>query len=82
MLFWYDLTMKLKSAKDFSREFFEMNPTALSLTGLFEALPTAFFYAKDVQSRFVKVNHAFMLSHGVSNEDDIIGKTDRDFSPP
>lgn len=76
------MTMLIRSAVDFSRKFFELNPTALSLIDLFEALPTAFFYVKDLESRFVKVNRAFMLSHGVSVEDDIIGKTDRDFSPP
>lgn len=30
----------------------------------------------------MKVNRAFMHSHGVHSEEEIIGKTDRDFSPP
>jgi AraC-like DNA-binding protein len=49
---------------------------------LFESLPSALFYSKDTESRFVRVNRAFLLSHGVDSDDEILGKSDRDFSPP
>lgn len=66
----------------FQKAFFERNPGAFSVMELFEALPNAFFFAKDTESRFVWVNRAFMGSHGVSRMEEIIGRSDRDFSPP
>jgi PAS domain S-box-containing protein len=66
----------------FQEEFFERNPNAASVMGLFEFLPEAHFYAKDLRSRFVKVNTAFLERHGVKREEEVLGKSDRDFHPP
>lgn len=66
----------------FQKAFFGRCPMAESVMELFEHLPHAYFYAKDEDSRFVKVNHAFRENHGVSRDADILGKTDRDFHPP
>ncbi len=49
---------------------------------LFDALPEAYFFAKDRDSRFVKVNHLFLENHGLDTEAQALGKTDRDFHPP
>lgn len=49
---------------------------------LFDYLPGAFFYVKDIQSRFVHLNHANQAIYGVSDEESLLGKTDRDFHPP
>ncbi len=49
---------------------------------LFDALPQTYFYAKDCESRFVKVNHLFVENHGLNSESEAIGKSDRDFHPP
>ena len=67
---------------EFQQAFFERHPGAASVMELFEAIPNVLFYAKDTASRFVRVNAAFMESHGVSRAGDILGRTDRDFSPP
>ena len=49
---------------------------------LFDWLPQIYFYAKDCDSRFVKVNQPFLENHGLDHESQAIGKTDRDFHPP
>lgn len=67
---------------EFQREFFGRFPGAFSVMELFESLPDAFFYAKDRESRFIRVNAAFRASHGASSDEEILGRTDRDFSPP
>jgi len=53
-----------------------------SVIGLFDHLPQTYFYAKDLESRFVKVNQMFLDNHGLSEEAEAIGRTDRDFHPP
>lgn len=69
-------------AKQFQSEFFQRLPLADSVMRLFDALPHTYFYAKDRESRFVKVNHPFLENHGLSREEEALGKTDRDFHPP
>jgi len=66
----------------FQQAFFARCPMAESVMGLFEHLPQAYFYAKDEQSRFVRVNHAFRENHGVLRDEQILGRTDHDFHPP
>ena len=74
--------MRPSSPERFQREFFTRNPGALTVMDLFENIPNAAFYAKDTESRFVRVNHTFLLVHGALSEMEILGCTDRDFSPP
>ena len=49
---------------------------------LFDALPLVVFYAKDTQSRYVRVNAASLAQHGVGSEAEMLGRDDRDFHPP
>ena len=49
---------------------------------LFECIPNLSFYAKDTESRFTRVNQAFILTHGASSEEQILGRSDRDFHAP
>jgi AraC-like DNA-binding protein len=79
---WYNLTMTSSFPVDFQRQFFDKRPQAESLMALFDSLPHTYFYAKDVQSRFIRVNHLFLENHGLSNESEAIGKNDHDFHPP
>jgi AraC-like DNA-binding protein len=67
---------------DFQKRFFARSPQAESIMRLFDGLPQTYFYAKDLESRFVKVNHLFLENHGLSSEIQAIGKSDRDFHPP
>jgi AraC-like DNA-binding protein len=74
--------MAQEHPSDFRREFFSRLPHIEAIMRLFESLPHTYFYAKDSQSRFVKVNHLFLENHGLSSESEAIGKSDRDFHPP
>ncbi len=49
---------------------------------LFDSLPEIAFYAKDTQSRYVRVNPAAMVAHGASAEAEMLGLDDRAFHPP
>ena len=79
---WYVLTMPTFDANAFQQAFFNRCPTAESVIRLFDSLPQTYFYAKDRQGRFVRVNQLFLENHGLSTESEAIGKTDRDFHPP
>jgi AraC-like DNA-binding protein len=67
---------------EFQALFFRRYPLAEAVMRLFDSLPQTFFYAKDCHSRFVKVNQPFLENHGLTQESQAIGKTDRDFHPP
>ena len=69
-------------AKQFQQTFFACNPLAESVISLFDSLPQTYFYAKDTESRFVRVNRLFLENHGLIDEAEAIGKTDYDFHPP
>jgi AraC-like DNA-binding protein len=81
-VFWYILTMSESSSDSFRRDFLRRRPLAESVLTLFESLPQTYFYAKDRDSRFVMVNQLFLDNHGLEDERQAIGKTDRDFHPP
>ncbi|QDU97972.1 AraC family transcriptional regulator [Lignipirellula cremea] len=74
--------MDKKAIRAFQTDFFRRHPLAESVLALFDSLPHTYFYAKDLASRFVRVNQAFLENHGLEQESQAIGKTDRDFHPP
>lgn len=76
---WYYMRMALFDT--FRRRFFQQlgNPWDLSL--LFDYLPDTYFYAKNLREQFVAVNQALATLVGVASPDEMIGKTDHDFSP-
>lgn len=49
---------------------------------LFDALPEVHLFVKDRESRFVRVNEAWLALHGCRSAAEAIGKTDHDFHPP
>jgi AraC-like DNA-binding protein len=69
-------------SETFQAAFFQCCPMAESVIRLFDNLPQTYFYAKDLQGRFVKVNQMFLDNHGLTDESEAIGRTDRDFHPP
>ncbi len=79
---WYILTMPHSSSQSFQNDFLQGQPLADAVMRLFDALPQTYFYAKDRESRFVKVNPQFLENHGLEDESQALGKTDRDFHPP
>lgn len=70
------------SPSNFQTDFFNRNPLAKSVIALFDSLPQTYFYAKDTDSRFVKVNRQFLENHGLNDESEALGKTDHNFHPP
>ncbi|EAQ78955.1 AraC family transcriptional regulator [Blastopirellula marina] len=66
----------------FQADFFRQSLQAESVIALFDSLPQTYFYLKDRQGRFVKVNQLFLDNHDLKDESEAIGKTDRDFHPP
>ncbi len=77
------LTDTRKTGREFREAFFRKHPTAESVIGLFDHLPSVYFYAKDTKHRYVGINlptltHVFGLAH----KDELLGKTDSEFQPP
>ena len=63
--------------------FFAKSPDAHSLIQLFEYLPSALFYAKDAQHRYVAINRRTLTEvFGLEDVGDLLGRTDLDFQPP
>ena len=52
------------------------------LEGLFRNTPDLAFFVKDIGGRFIMVNKAFLDMFGLKNEEDVLGSTDYDLSPP
>jgi AraC-like DNA-binding protein len=75
--------MAVSANQKASREFFSRFPCAGSITRLFEHLPGAYFYAKDVHHRYIGVNRATLTDvFGLDDELDLLGRTDSEFQPP
>lgn len=74
--------MSESDPRAFQAAFFARHVLAESVIALFDWLPQTYFYAKDRDSRFIKVNQQFLENHGLTDETEAIGKSDRDFHPP
>ena len=69
--------------QEFQNAYFERNPNAYGVMELFEYLPAVYFYAKDEQSRYVRVSQAVLTTiFRRQREEDVLGRTDREFQPP
>ncbi len=67
----------------FRRAFFARHPGAESVFELFEYLPSAYFYAKDAEHRYIGVNRATLKDvFGLADATELFGKTDASFQPP
>ncbi|MCW1925088.1 AraC family transcriptional regulator [Luteolibacter arcticus] len=66
----------------FQTAYFDRHPGAWSVLELFDALPHVSFYAKDKESRYVRVNRLSLETHGMTDEREMLGRSDRDFHPP
>lgn len=71
-----------RSGKAFQQGFFERFPELWPLMELFEHAPGLYFYAKDDESRFVRMNRANLTVYGLNDEESLLGRSDRDFHPP
>jgi PAS domain S-box-containing protein len=78
---WYYMRMVNSRIDALRRRFFQRlgNPWDLGL--LFDYLPDTYFYAKNVRGQFVMVNQALASLLGNTSSDEMLGKTDHDYSP-
>lgn len=65
----------------FQKEFFSKLGPGLHLGKIFEQMPEVYYFAKDVQSRFVDANQNVVRMAGCQHLDEMIGRTDFDFHP-
>lgn len=68
--------------REYQQEFFTRMGEPQNLAGLFDYLPDVYFYLKDEESRFIKVNEPMLRSHGMTHESEMLGKNDFDFHLP
>lgn len=71
-----------KSGLAFQADFFQNRCSLWQVSQLFDRLPNVCFFAKDNESRFVRMNALNLELYGLDDESLILGKTDRDFHPP
>jgi AraC-like DNA-binding protein len=70
------------TGREFQRQFFARYPSLKPLMDLYEHAPGIYFYAKDSESRFVRMNRANVAVYGFEDEESLLGRSDRDFHPP
>jgi PAS domain S-box-containing protein len=76
---WY--YMRMASISVFQRRFVERLERPWDLGQLFDYLPDAYFYSKNLRGQFIMVNEALAKLFGTGMPEEMIGKTDHDFSP-
>jgi len=59
-----------------------LDRVAPQVLDLFDALPDVHLFVKDCESRFVRVNEAWLSLHGCGSAAEPLGKTDYDYHPP
>jgi PAS domain S-box-containing protein len=73
--------MRMRRKTDLRHVFFGRLDCPWHLAMLFDYLPDTYFYAKNAKGQFVMTNEAMVKMHGARNAEDMIGKTDHDYSP-
>ena len=70
------------TARAFQTAFFHRMGTSQQFRLLFDSLPAVYFFAKDDQGRYITASPEVVRRLGLKSEEDLIGRTDRDFYPP
>ncbi len=68
-------------ANDFQQAFLSRTRIDLQIAALFDEMPMAAFFIKDLDSRFVRVNPRLLAILGRQEEWEVIGRSDADFLP-
>jgi PAS domain S-box-containing protein len=66
---------------ELARTFLSLAVSPAGFDALFEHLPDVYFFVKDAEGRFVRVNRAFVKLVQAGSEREVIGKRDGDFFP-
>lgn len=73
--------MKSKSMRSFQKRFFKRNPAIEPMLQVMEQAPEARLFVKDLESRYVRANAGSLETYGLTREEDLIGRRNRDFFP-
>ena len=71
----------MNNPQDFQQEFLRRLDDPFSLSRLFDFLPEVYFWAKNEQGQFIKVNRSMLAKWGCEREEEMVGKNDYDFAP-
>jgi len=80
-LFWYLSRMRHPEARQFQEDFFRRNPSLLPPLRLMASAPQACVFVKDMEMRYVLCNSFHLVTYDLTREEDLIGKTARDYFP-
>jgi len=64
-----------------NQQYFLQQMNVKQIIDMFDLLPGVLFWVKDKQHKFIHANQAFIEHQTAKNLNDVIGKTDFDFSP-
>lgn len=67
---------------ELSQEALAVRNQAGVLGALFDLMDGRYLFMKDTEHRFARINRALWLEHGLSSEEEMLGKTDADFFAP
>jgi len=76
------MAKKARCAQNPVISFFQKLRSPDQLLELLNHLPATYFFAKDLEGRFVHVNHALIEVLGAQDDSEVLGKTDYDLFPP
>lgn len=83
--FWYDFDVKASSKRDLlerQKQFFDNLGEVRDLLRMWDSIPDLHFFLKNKEGQFLALNRNSQQRLGLSEESDVIGKTDFDFHSP
>jgi PAS domain S-box-containing protein len=69
------------AAKSFQSDFFARNPAIDPMTRIMAQAPGSSLFVKDSESRYVRANAGTLETYGLKQEEELIGRRNRDFFP-
>ena len=73
--------MDATDVKAIQRQFFGQNPAIEPMIRIMAQVPGSCLFVKDLESRYVRANAGSLETYGLSREEELIGKRNRDFFP-
>lgn len=76
------MSQKIEELSNWQAEFFQKLSRADLMFDLFDYFPDVSLFIKDIRGRYVRINFQMAEMFGLSDPNQILGKTDFDFFPP
>ena len=73
--------MDVNLVHSFQTRFFALNPAIEPMVNIIAQVPEASLFIKDFKSRYVYVNEVTLENYGLTREEELIGRRNRDFFP-